>query len=86
MFLSCCLVIKQIHENPDSKVHLPIFLDASCSGIQHLTALLRDPPRTGIASKVNLASKDISEKPDDFYSSMLPLINKKNKSNWFRRK
>lgn len=44
--------------------HLPIHMDGSCSGLQHFSALLRDP-RGGAA--VNLAPAD---KPSDIYQAV----------------
>jgi DNA-directed RNA polymerase len=42
LFASFCLVMKQLSIDPKTKVHLPVFLDATCSGLQHLAGLMRD--------------------------------------------
>lgn len=48
--------------------HLPVFLDGSCSGLQHLSAMLRDP----IGGKsVNLIPSD---KPQDIYADVAKLV------------
>lgn len=35
VFTSFCLVMKKLKEDPNYEVKLPVFLDATCSGIQH---------------------------------------------------
>jgi len=40
--LHFCLTLKNIHDDPNYKVKLPVFLDATCSGIQQLATLLLD--------------------------------------------
>ena len=51
-------------KNPDVRGHLPIGLDGSCNGIQHYSALLRDPVG---ARAVNL---DHTEIPADIYADV----------------
>jgi DNA-directed RNA polymerase len=34
--------LKELHNNPNVLIRMPIYLDATCSGIQHLAALLQD--------------------------------------------
>ena len=58
-------------------VYNPILFDASCSGIQHLSALTRE---VEIAKKVNViseANEPYDEKPGDFYSYAANLIQEK---------
>ena len=45
--------------------HLPIQLDASCNGFQHLSLLLED---TTLAKQVNLSKSSWKNIPDDFYT------------------
>lgn len=73
-FLSFCLNIKELDKNPNHKINIPIFLDATCSGIQHLSALLQD---LELGSSVNLTDK-LSEidKPNDIYTNLIVPINK----------
>ena len=42
VFAAFCLIIKKLHEDPNYIVRLPVFLDATCSDIQHLAALMAD--------------------------------------------
>ena len=66
--------------------HLPIQLDASCNGFQHLSLLLKD---STLAKQVNLDKSSWHDKPDDFYSFLalkikehlkFELLNNKNLS------
>ena len=64
LFAAFCLTLKNIHEDHKYKVKLPVFLDATCSGIQHLATLLLDKE---LAKKVNLTPQTISEDVQDIY-------------------
>lgn len=68
-FVSFCLVMRRLNENPNAVVRLPVFLDATCSGLQHLAGLLRD---FELGEKVNITPK---EKPEDLYESLVEPIN-----------
>ncbi|UWF59785.1 DNA-directed RNA polymerase [Brucella sp. 2716] len=48
--------------------HLPVALDGSCNGLQHFSAMLRDPVG---GSAVNLLP---SEKPQDIYKSVADVV------------
>lgn len=52
-------------QGEDFLSHLPVALDGSCNGLQHLSALLRDPVG---AAAVNLAP---AAKPQDIYTQVL---------------
>ena len=66
-FLACVQAYyNYIHHNNDIKV--PILFDASCSGIQHLSALTTD---LNIAKLVNLLDND---EPSDFYQYCLDQL------------
>jgi len=67
VFASFCLVMKELHYNKNIPVKLPIFLDATCSGIQHLAALIRD---TDLALKVNLTAPVKDTGSEDIYESL----------------
>lgn len=71
-FASFCLNMKEIDRDRNWVVKSPIFLDATCSGIQHLAGLLRD---LELGSRVNLVSSTHSDIPADIYSSLLDPIN-----------
>lgn len=72
-FATFCLNMQQLEKNPQWKVRTPIFLDATCSGIQHFSALLRD---VELAMQVNLTKSNIKDCPKDVYSYLLEPINK----------
>jgi DNA-directed RNA polymerase len=65
--------MREIHFNPNFKIKIPVFLDATCNGIQHLAAILQD---IELGSKVNLTSFNEKEGPKDIYSELLEPINK----------
>lgn len=71
-FVSFCLVMRELNKNPNYAVKLPIFLDATCSGIQHLAALIKDKD---LAEEVNLAPKNESDVPADIYNTLVDPIN-----------
>jgi DNA-directed RNA polymerase len=51
---------------------MPIYLDATCSGIQHLSSLIKDLES---GSKVNLLTQSKKDKVGDIYSELLEPIN-----------
>jgi DNA-directed RNA polymerase len=72
-FVALALILKEIHNNKDYIVKQPIFLDATCSGIQHIAGLIRD---FDLASKTNLTPASNLDKPNDFYNNVVSLANK----------
>lgn len=73
-FLSFCLTMRKIEENINYKVKLPIILDATCSGLQHMAALLQD---SHIGALVNLTSKNDDDLASDIYKELVNPINVK---------
>jgi DNA-directed RNA polymerase len=73
IFLAFCLNMRELHKNPKAIINTPVFLDATCSGIQHLSALLLD---LELGISVNLSPYNQEEKPNDIYSELLIYINK----------
>jgi DNA-directed RNA polymerase len=71
-FAAFCLVVKKLHQNHKAVIHLPIFLDANCSGIQHLAALMKD---LDSASRVNLIEQNNDEPVADIYSDVVGSVN-----------
>ncbi len=64
-FLAFCFEYQgYIQKGEDFISHLPIALDGSCNGIQHFSAMLRDPVG---AQSVNLAPSDV---PADIYQDV----------------
>ena len=73
-FIAFCFAYKRFKNN--KKVHLPIFLDATCSGIQHLSTILKD---VELAKSVNVIpdETDTTDKVHDIYSEMIEPTNKR---------
>ena len=72
IFAAFCLVMKDLKLNPEAKVYLPILLDATCSGIQHLAALIKD---FVLGSKVNLIPQKNEDNVADIYNTLVSPIN-----------
>jgi DNA-directed RNA polymerase len=71
---------EHVHE---FKTFLPIQLDGTCNGFQHLALLSNE---TKLFENLNLAKANKSDKPKDFYQSVIDQLNiyleeKKNSSN-----
>lgn len=73
IFTAFCLNMREIHNNPNVLIKTPVFLDATCSGIQHLAALMKD---LELGTNTNLIESTIEEKPGDIYETLLEPINK----------
>lgn len=73
-FASFCLNLRELKKNPKFKVNTPVFLDATCGGIQHLAGLLQD---LELGRIVNLKKSSTNDIPDDIYSKLLIPINKR---------
>ena len=73
LFTSFCLVMRDIHLHNKDIVYFPVFLDATCSGIQHLSGLIKD---CKIGKKVNLKEQTDEDKVEDIYSELIEPINK----------
>lgn len=56
------------HEISHFDTYLPIQLDATCNGFQHLSLLSLDPK---LATEVNLSQSSWKDKPKDFYSFLV---------------
>ena len=72
-FTAFCLNMREIHRNPKAIIKTPVFLDATCSGIQHLAALMKD---LELGSETNLNPSTDKDKPGDIYTVLLEFINK----------
>ena len=51
-------------------IHMPVYIDATCSGIQHISAMIAD---SNLGYNVNLTG--LNDKPEDFYSYLVEPIN-----------
>lgn len=65
--------MRELHSNPNTIIKTPVFLDATCSGIQHLAWLLQD---LELGTHVNLVPYNEKETPGDIYSEIVDPINK----------
>ena len=71
-FLAWCFEYSDWLSNPNSfKSHIPIQLDGTCNGLQHYSALLRDPVGGGAVNLVN------TEKPSDIYAKVAERLEEK---------
>jgi hypothetical protein len=70
IFTSFCLTMKRLRDDPNHLVHTPVFLDATCSGVQHFAAMLLD---LELAKLVNLINT--TDNVNDIYSELIPHIN-----------
>lgn len=73
LFAAFCLEMNKLDKDPNAIINFPLFLDATCSGVQHLTALIRD---TELANLVNIKPQTDTDKVADFYSELVKPINK----------
>lgn len=72
-FISFCLAYKRFKAG--KKVHLPIWLDATCSGIQHFATMIKDEE---LAISVNvITNPENKDKVQDIYSEMIEPTHKK---------
>jgi DNA-directed RNA polymerase len=60
-FLAACMELVSAIEDPKHITHLPVSLDGTCSGLQHLAAMTK-------ASEGALVNLSHSDKPQDVYS------------------
>ena len=68
-FIACLMeYIQFLDHKSQYKIKTPILFDATCSGVQHLSALSKD---THIAKLVNLLENDV---PSDFYQYCIDQI------------
>jgi hypothetical protein len=72
-FASFCLAVKKYHEDNNTLIKIPIILDATCSGLQHLAVMLKDER---VGALVNLVEKGRDDVTSDIYQSLVAPINK----------
>ena len=72
-FIAACIEWRDADygNNPEAIGHLPIGLDGSCNGLQHYSAMLRDPIG---AKATNLLPSD---KPEDIYGEVASVCTKR---------
>jgi DNA-directed RNA polymerase, mitochondrial len=76
-FAAFCLTMRKLKDNPKHIVHNTVFLDATCSGVQHFAAMVLDLELSGYVNLVNT-----NENVNDFYSALIPKINKAINDSW----
>ncbi|KAJ3738313.1 hypothetical protein DFH05DRAFT_1517936, partial [Lentinula detonsa] len=64
--------MREIHNNPHAVIKTPVFLDATCSGIQHVAALMKD---LELGTNTNLIAQTEDDLPEDIYMYLLKQIN-----------
>jgi len=65
-FLAFCLAYAQWKENPEAPLHLPVQIDGTCNGLQHIAALTGDAK---LAQAVNVLKRE-DGLPGDIYSEL----------------
>ena len=69
VFLTWCFEFAEWVKDPSFKSRIPIAMDGSCNGLQHYSAMLRDP----VGGKaVNLVPGD---EPQDIYAEVAKVVN-----------
>lgn len=72
LFVAAILELKQYQENPNTFIsRLPIFIDATCNGLQHLSSIIGD---LNLANYVNLTRACKKDKPNDVYEFISEVI------------
>lgn len=71
MFLAWAFEYSDIHTNGKTTSRLPVFLDGSCNGLQHFSALLRD------SHGARFTNVSPSDKPSDIYQEVADKVNAK---------
>jgi DNA-dependent RNA polymerase len=75
LFLSCCVELKNYYADPKNFISkLPIYLDATCSGLQHLSSMIND---SNLAKYVNIINSNKDDIPNDVYTYMVSFVNNK---------
>jgi len=70
-FLASYLELKN-HLSDDNYIsRLPVYVDATCNGIQHLCAMSND---LTIFKYVNISKSTKKDKPADLYDNLIPFV------------
>ncbi len=69
IFLVCALELQEYIKNPKFLSRLPILIDATCNGLQHLSSMACD---IQLANKVNIGEFSNGDDPRDVYSELIP--------------
>jgi hypothetical protein len=73
LFLACCLELKGYYDDPNNFIsRLPVYLDATCNGLQHLSMMIND---INLAKYVNILQSSKDDIPQDVYGFMVDKVN-----------
>lgn len=79
MCLAVSIELKNYYPDPKRDIsRLPVFIDATCNGLQHLSAMIND---ISVAKRVNIHKSSDSDIPEDIYELRLDKINLELKEN-----
>jgi DNA-directed RNA polymerase len=70
-FLAWCIEFERWYVDRDTPVHLPVMVDGTCNGLQHLSALMKDQEG---GESVNLVDTGLT--PNDIYQMVSDEANK----------
>ena len=74
LFLTAALELKNYMKDPNNfKSRLPIYMDATCNGLQHLATMVKD---LNLMQFVNLLKSTCTDLPNDIYKEMIIHIEK----------
>lgn len=72
LFLACAIELQGYYAQPETFLsRLPILMDASCNGLQHLSAMAQD---ITLAERVNLLASKETNSPYDVYDDLIAPI------------
>jgi DNA-directed RNA polymerase len=73
LFLACAYELIEYYKDPQNFIsRLPIYLDATASGLQHLSVMTKD---LNLARYVNILKSTNNENPHDIYSLIAKKVN-----------
>lgn len=71
-FTALSLLLIELEKDPAFLIKMPIFCDATCSGIQHLAGIMKDEE---LSREVNLCEQSDIDPVADIYSKLANPIN-----------
>jgi DNA-directed RNA polymerase, mitochondrial len=73
LFLATCFELKGYYQDKENFIStLPIYLDATCNGLQHLSSMIND---ANLAKFVNIVKSSKNDIPNDVYNKMVENVN-----------
>nr|QNH92677.1 hypothetical protein [Wolfiporia cocos] len=74
-YLAAFFALYNYKQDPTTIIHLPILYLASCSGLQHLSAITKEVSLAKNTNVIALSDNPREDKPADFYSLVLNRTN-----------